>query len=318
MSKKAESDLNSKKIILRQSNKLSRSPCLTLRQTKVCRYFLERARKKLLETTYHRVYQEELKDFLGSNDWENLKEDIEAIRKINIRWDLLPQKGGGDKLLWGVSPVLADCELKKDESGRLYFQFSFSPKMLKELHSPKFFRDFDLRLIRSFKSKYALKFYEFCLASINPGQKHLITELIPKDTFWELLGLEEDKYKDYYDFKKRVINPAISEVNKISDLKIELIRKKIASGKYAFCFKIERQSMKTHFGFSDPKLDEVYEFFQGASIQTQESVEKEFFMEHPEAKEGYMKGERNLMFENWVLDKYYKAKGTLLEFEEVM
>src|SRR3546814_3022354 len=50
------------------------------------------------------------------------------------------------------SPLLADCEIRKDKNGRIYFKYSISPKMKEELSNPKFFRDFDLNIIREFQS----------------------------------------------------------------------------------------------------------------------------------------------------------------------
>lgn len=250
-----ECNFESQEIVLRQSNKISRAQIApTLDLAKLYRYLLKKARDTLLEKEYHLVYQDELREFLKSNDWEKLRESVETISKIDIRWDLLPQKEGEDELIWGASPLLADCEIKEDDNGRVYFQYSFSPKMREELSNPKFYRDFDFELIRDFRNKYALKFYEFCLTYISHGQEDAATDTIPKDTFWELLALKQGEYENYDEFKDQIVKPAVSEVNEITDLKIRLIRKRMKNKGYGFCFQIKRQRMQRRLRFSGEKV----------------------------------------------------------------
>lgn len=293
------------RLILRQSNKISRSPTVPgLRQAKAYRYLLMRARDHLLQEDYHVVYQEELKHFLGSNDWENLKESIEALRKIDVRWDLLPQKGESDELLWGSSPLLADCEIRKDKNGRIYFKYSFSPKMKEELSNPKFFRDFDLNIIREFQSSYSLKFYEFCYSAINPQSNYVMTEFIPKEKFWELLGLKDGEYKNYYNFKSRVIKPAIKEVNELTDLQIELERIKRGPSKYDFRFKIKRQAVQTRLKLDDLKLKSVYDRFHGATSSVKNSLQEEFSIENPSLKNKFNDKSTEKVFFEWLAKKY--------------
>lgn len=292
-------------LILRQSNKISRSPTVPgLRQAKAYRYLLMRARDHLLQGEFHVVYQEELKNFLGSNDWENLKESIEALRKIDVRWDLLPQKGESDELLWGSSPLLADCEIRKDKNGRIYFKYSFSPKMREELSNPKFFRDFDLNIIREFQSSYSLKFYEFCFSAINPQSNYVMTEFIPKEKFWELLGLKEGEYKNYYNFKSRVIKPALKEVNELTDLQIDIERVKRGPSRYDFRFKIKRQAVQTRLKLDDEKMKSAYEKFHAASIGTQNDLKEEFLIKNPSIQNKSIDKNNEKVFFEWIAKNY--------------
>lgn len=293
-------------LILRQSNKISRSPTVPgLRQAKAYRFLLMNAKEGLLKEDYHKVYQEELKDFLGSNDWDVLRESIEQLRKIDIRWDLLPQKGSQeDELLWGSSPLLADCEIRKDKNGRIYFKYSFSPKMREELANPKFFRDFDLNIVREFQSSYSMKFYEFCLSAINPGQNFVVTEFISKENFWELLGLGPQEYKNYYNFKKRVITPAIKEVNEITDLNIELERVRKGPKKYEFRFKVRRQDVQTRLRLEIEGEEDVYARYLSASDITKLSLKEEFLHEEEHfAKDPHSKKALEA-FKSWIRKKY--------------
>ena len=292
------------KLILRQSNKISRAPTVPgLRQAKAYRYLLMKAKESHGDSEYHIVYQEELKKFLGSNDWETLKESIEALKNTEVRWDLLPQKGGGDELLWGSSPLLADCEIRKEINGNIYFKYSFSPKMRDELFNPKFYRDFDLSIIRLFQSGYSLKFYEFCNAAINPKDNFCVTEYIPKEKFWELLGLNQDEYPNYFNFKKRVVKPAVKEVNEMTNLCIDLERKKISSRNYAYRFKIKRQNIQMRLPLNEKSFKDVSKKLNSASESTRRSLAEEFLKENP-----FLKNKKNILeddrFLEWVSLKY--------------
>jgi len=300
LQKKANSQL-----ILRQSNKISRSSTVPgLRQAKAYRYLLFKARNELLNKDYHIVYQEELKQFLGSNDWETLKNSIEELRKIDVRWDLLPQKGDDDELLWGSSSLLADCEIRREKKGRIYFKYSFSPKMREELANPKFFRDFDLSIIKKFQSSYSLKFYEFCHSAINPGQNHLITEFIPKDSFWALLGLSSDEYKNYYNFTHRVIKPALKEIKEITDLNIEIERVKRAPKVYDFRFVIQRKNRQQCLVLRDESLSVARKQFLEASKGTQEQLKAEFLERNPQLGKKAHGPQFENNFMTWMSEKY--------------
>lgn len=176
--------------------------------------------------------------------------------------------------------------------------------MKEELCNPKFFRDFDLNIIKEFQSSYSLKFYEFCYAALNPQSNYVTTEFIPKEKFWELLCLNEGEYKNYYNFKTRVTNPAIKEVNELTDLYIELERVKRGPMRYDFRFKIKRQSVQTRLKLDNGLLKVACQRFDAASEITKRDLQEEFIRENPNYKNKLNEKNTEKIFFEWLAEKY--------------
>jgi len=73
-------------------------------------------------------------------------------------------------------------------------------------------------------SKYAIALYELVCLRIN---LHSCIETFPIERFRELLGVPPNAYADGQDFRRKVIEPAMLEVNRLSDMHvdIELVRR---------------------------------------------------------------------------------------------
>ncbi len=75
----------------------------------------------------------------------------------------------------------------------------------------------NLTIQRKFKSGYALVLYENCARFRNVKTTGWITV----EDWRKLFGVEPDEYREFKDFSKRVLKPAIAEVNRESDLEVE-------------------------------------------------------------------------------------------------
>jgi plasmid replication initiation protein len=74
------------------------------------------------------------------------------------------------------------------------------------------------------KSKYAMALYEMLELRRNLDR---CVETLPIDRFRELMSVKPDAYRIGFDFQRSVVDPAVLEVNGLSDMgvKIELHRK---------------------------------------------------------------------------------------------
>ncbi len=68
-------------------------------------------------------------------------------------------------------------------------------------------------------SKYAIALYELVCLRIN---LHTSLEVFPIERFRELLGVPPGTYADGQDFRRKVIDPATLEVNRLSDLHVDI------------------------------------------------------------------------------------------------
>lgn len=76
-----------------------------------------------------------------------------------------------------------------------------------------------LGYVMHFKSEYSFRIYELMKEYEKIGER-----TIPLDDLRQLLYIDKDKYTKYSHFKERVLNKALEEINKHSDLNVELIK----------------------------------------------------------------------------------------------
>lgn len=132
-----------------------------------------------------------------------------AIRKISSRWMTLQND---DKILHEVAFVTDRIYFKKE--GRFYIEFH--EKLLPYIaHLKRKYTEYQLVNIGAFNSTHAIRLYELCSQY--------------RDTGWRQTSIEDlkdwlqvtNKYSLYADFRKRVIEPAINEINAKSDLLVD-------------------------------------------------------------------------------------------------
>lgn len=80
----------------------------------------------------------------------------------------------------------------------------------------KEFTIFQLQVLILLKSKFAKRIYLMCCQYLSTGLFH-----IQLDELKKRLALE-GKYSDFKDFKKRVLAPALKELNEVSEISVEL------------------------------------------------------------------------------------------------
>lgn len=189
------------------------------------------------------------------------KELEELMAKI-IKWDLKPN-GRGVR-----SVMLAGFEINiHGNTGFLKWEFSnfLIDKILESGYTP-----LKLSVVLDFDSKYALALYENL--QMFRKFKHHSFDL---QEFREIMGVEENEHKRMDNFKRKVLNVAINEVNEKSDMKI-------------YCDEIKRGAKIIGFRFS----------WENLSLEEIQKREK-----RREKEEMYLKGFKSrigqkLKFEN--------------------
>ena len=98
----------------------------------------------------------------------------------------------------------------------------------------QFFTKYLLAQTASMKSAYSVRLYEL-LVQWKTAKK---TPLLQLDCFREQLGVDDTEYKLMSDFKKRVLNVAVDEINKKTDLKVSYEQVKKGRTITGFKFKV--------------------------------------------------------------------------------
>jgi hypothetical protein len=109
------------------------------------------------------------------------------------------------------------------DTNRGIFRYKFTEELSALLKDSTIFAKLDKETMRSFRSKYAFSLYEAVARRIR--MRAFMEELSVED-LRELLGVEEGKLTNYRNLNLRAIQPALAEVNAISDFAVSIMPKK--------------------------------------------------------------------------------------------
>ncbi|MCX7124629.1 MAG: replication initiation protein, partial [Gammaproteobacteria bacterium] len=170
---------------------------------------------------------------------------------------------------WNASTILSSVSVQK---GIIKYQYSELIKTL--LIDPKIYGKINLAIQARFKSSYALALYENC--SRYRGLPY--TKNIDIDIFRKLMGVEDGKYDIFRDFNRRVLNPAITEINTCSDIRVSPEITRMGRVVKSIKFKIEERAIKQRIGVSDNTVQ------KNLSVSAERDIFKELKNAHGEDK----------------------------------
>lgn len=185
----------------------------SLLQRKMYNVLLANAAGNLFPEVTHSITMRSLCSLMGyrSNDYKTIKQKFRELRRMDIEWDIINEKGNN---VWtNTSPL----SLARVIEGEGICQYEFTPSLLPFLDRPAQYAKFSLAIQAKFKSGYGLALYENCERYRNIGYSRSFD--IP--TFRKLMGVGETEYLDFFALKRRVITIAIKEVNQYADFDIE-------------------------------------------------------------------------------------------------
>jgi len=193
------------------------SNTLSLLQRKVSNALLYHAYHELLLKEEHEITIKQLCRLIGyhGNNHAAIRDALKGLISTVIEWNIINDETGTEN--WTASSIIASVSLE----GPLCY-YAYSPRMKQLLHSPSMFGKIDLVIQSHFRSSYGLALYENCIRY--RGLPY--TKWFEIDLFKKLMGVPLGHYDIFRDFKRRVLDKAIDEVNTYSDLIIspELVR----------------------------------------------------------------------------------------------
>lgn len=197
------------------------SNSLSLLERKVSNVLLRNAWDSLLTADVHTIKIRDLAQAVGFNsgDMELIKDTLRALRNIEIQWNTL---GRDRKNVWTTSGILASIRIFE---GSGVCEYSYPPPLRSILRNPNIFARLNLLIQRQFGSKYALALWEYAsgelsLSADEGAKERCLTEWIAVEALRRLLGSENPAYDEYKIFNRDVLKPAVSEINRISNLEI--------------------------------------------------------------------------------------------------
>ncbi|HLB58300.1 MAG TPA: replication initiation protein [Gammaproteobacteria bacterium] len=188
------------------------SNALSLLQRKISNALLYHAYKELLLKEEHEITIKQLCQLItyNGNNHAAIKDALKGLLSTVIEWNVVSDTTGAED--WTASSILASVSLKGPNCS-----YAYSPRMKQLLHSPSMFGKINLFIQSRFKSSYGLALYENCIRYRGLP----FTKWFEMDVFRKLMGVPSDKYIVFRDFKRRVLDKSIEEVNTYSELVLD-------------------------------------------------------------------------------------------------
>lgn len=113
------------------------------------------------------------------------------------------------------------------------------------------FTSYELKQVSGLSSAYAIRLYELLIAWRSTGK----TPVIELSDFRQKLGVLETEYNRMHDFKKRVLDPAIKQINEHTDITVKVEQHKTGRTISGFSFKFKQKQQAKIEKPVDPKRD---------------------------------------------------------------
>ncbi len=273
-------------ILKKHVNTIHCSNNLTLVQRKLFNALLFNAYHEIPERSQYEIPVKNLCGLIGydSRDYKKLRKSILDLVTTAIEWNVIENDKGEQKERWRASSIVSSAEI---ENGLCKYEFSSVMREL--LYKPEIYGKIDIKLMTQFKSSYGLALYENCIRF----QSVSSTPLLPISTFRKLMGIEDGRYQNFCDLKKRVLDIAVKEVNLYSPLtvipEIKRVNKSVTGIKFKFVEKQELMPvksrleeynddlfniMKRDFALSEKMIFEVLDRYNSEFIQEKINIIK--------------------------------------------
>ena len=186
---------------------------LSLMQRKLVNAMLLNAYDTLVIEDTHSVNVSLLMEMIGfdSRNQQHLKTAIRGLTQKSVEWDIMEDDG---TQVWEVSTLLSYASIRKGVC-----TYRYDKSLAEKLRNPDIYAKISLSVVREIRSVHALVLYENCYRYVNIGH----TPKWDIDVFRKLMGVDTSvSYKQFKVLKRDVITPAIKEINKVSNIQIEL------------------------------------------------------------------------------------------------
>lgn len=182
---------------------------LSLLQRKISNALLYHAYPELPSIEEHEISIQRLCHIIGYSGHNHaaIKEALKGLIATVIEWNVVDADTNEED--WTASSVIASVNIKGPTC-----RYAYSPRMRALLYSPAIYGKINLIVQSRFKSSYGLALYENCVR-----YKGLeATKWFDLAMFRKLMGVPEQKYPIFRDFKRRVLDKSVEEVNAHSDI----------------------------------------------------------------------------------------------------
>lgn len=251
-----------KKEVIKHSAAVQISNKISLLQRRCWNLLLANAYDDLPNKEIYEIKIKDLSESLGfdSKNLEYLKNSLEQITSFTLKWNILDKEG---KEEWGVASILSEAKIKDG-----VVSYAYSPTIRKRLYNPTMYAKINLSMQNKFDSKYTLALYElfidYYIVKIGRGE----TPYISVENMKALLGIDGTEYNLFKIFNRDVIKKSLKEINKKSDLNVEVVYKRTGRSVAFLKFHITEKEDKKDIKFKSEESLEMFSRLQGRFLLT--------------------------------------------------
>lgn len=214
------------------------------------------AYEDLLKKDKHEIPLSVLCETTGHNsrNYESIKMALKRLQTTLVEWDIL---GGADVNGVWVDNCASAQMLGSWKISEGVLEYYFPQGLPELLFEPSVYQRIDISQQKLFKSSHSLALWENCFRYVGVGS----TGFIEVDKWRELLGGTGKIHQQYKFFKVKVLNPAIKEVNEVSNISVEMQTEKKGRKITKICFLVKEKEQKNLFSdaLHDLKASAEYE-----------------------------------------------------------
>lgn len=189
---------------------------LSLQGGRIFNALIENAVGQLGEDVEHEIAVMKLRGLTHKGS-ERVHDSVKALMTTLIEIPTT-DKNGLPALM--TTQLLMENTITIDENDpRAILKYRLTPTIRKIIKDSKRWGRLKGYVVYAFSSKYALALYEAICVRINLQKDH---QFFTVEEFRRLLGVPDGKYREPFNLKKWVIEPAVLEVNGLSDFMAEI------------------------------------------------------------------------------------------------
>ena len=195
---------------------IRQSAALTLHDRRVLNLLIEHAGPDIASDRHHRMPMARLRG-PAHRGGERVRDSIENLMKTLI---LIPTRDSkGNKATTRVQLLASTTTTDDEDNPNGEVAYSFHKEVREIISRSDYWGRIKASVMFAFSSKYALALYEAICLRINLKHNN---QFFKPDDFRELLSVDRDLLTRFPDFKRRVLDPALTEVNALSDCNVEV------------------------------------------------------------------------------------------------
>jgi len=183
------------------------SPSLVARRT--LNILIREAGGDAWKDTTHRILKKIIRQAHKGN--ERLSDTLDEVASILLVCETISSRG---RAAISRSGLFEDLIEEIEDSDGAWIEYRFNAHARRLFGASKHYADMDSAVLFSFESKYAVTLYELGCLYFKRHTKELEVT-VPE--LRERLGIEKGRYKDYAQFKRRVLKQAKHEIDHLAD-----------------------------------------------------------------------------------------------------